>query len=312
MALTLIQIETLYWIARLGGFSAAAKHMSATQPAISARIRQLEEQLGARLLDRDRKGIRLTAKGHALYAEAEALIQQIGRIRKEISDPTVVTGTIRLGVAELVAVTWLSALVSRLNEQYPRLRVELDVDLTLSLFNKLEAGELDIALLPGPISDSRLSSRSVGTVPFAWMASPALDLPKRLLSPVDLARWPIITLSNQSNLHRVLEEWFAHANAELRRVDICNSLTVVTEMVVSGIGVGYLSVPQTLALVERGRLSVLETTPPIPRLEYFAVHSRSATQPMASVVAGLAAANSTFDPVAPAASENVRAPVAAA
>lgn len=292
--LTLVQIETLYWVARLGGFSAAARHLSTSQPAISARIRQLEEQLGARLLERDRRGVRMTAKGQALYAEAEALIQQIGRIRKDICDPTVVTGTIRLGVAELVAVTWLSTLVSRLNEQYPGLRVELDIDLTLSLFAKMETGELDMALLPGPITDSRLCSQSLGSVPFAWMASPALQLPRRALTPVDLARWPIITLSYQSNLHRVLEEWFAHANAELRRVDICNSLTVVTEMVVSGIGLGYLAVSQTRSLVEQGRLLVLETAPPIAPLEYFAVHPRRSTQPMASVVARLAAAYSTF------------------
>ncbi|MBI1384366.1 MAG: LysR family transcriptional regulator [Rhizobiales bacterium] len=293
---TLIQLETFYWVARLGGFSAAARHLNATQPAISARIRQLEHLLGARVFERDSRGIALTPSGESLFLEAEELIRHVGRIRYDLSDPRLIAGRIRIGVAELVAVTWLNALVSRLNETYPKVRIELDVDLTLSLSEKLAAGGLDVAILPGPIADSSLELHSVGSAPFAWMASPSLGVPAGPITPKDLAAWPIITLSNRSNLHKLLEEWFARGSAQLRRIDVCNSLSVVTQMVLAGLGISYLSVLQTREMVGSGRLHIVETTPTIAALEYFVAFPRRSTAPLAAAVARLAVEVSNFDP----------------
>ncbi|MCL4765859.1 MAG: LysR family transcriptional regulator [Hyphomicrobiaceae bacterium] len=293
--MTFLQLQTLYWIVRLGGFSAAARHLNASQPAISTRIRQLELAIGAALFDREQRGLRLTAKGEMLYAEAERLIDHVARIRYNLADPHLVDGTVRLGAAELIAVTWLAALVSRLNEAYPKVRAELDVDLTLPLLEKLKAGRLDMVLLPGPIADSGLVRHSVGRARFAWMASPRFAIPRRPYRPAELTRWPIMTLSHQSNLHRVLEEWFADDEAELRRADVCNSLSVLTEMVVAGIGLGYLSLLQTEGMRERGLLEIIETQPPIEDLEYLVVYSRRGTPPLALKIAELAAAVSNFD-----------------
>lgn len=293
--MTFTQIETFYWVARLGGISAAARHLNTSQPGVSARMRQLESDLGVRLLERSRRGARLTERGQALLEEAEQLIARIGQLRHRIGDPGTVMGTIRLGVAEMIAVTWLATLVSRLNESWPRMRLDLDVDLTLNLMEKLKAGRLDVVLLPGPIADSTLMRHPLGTIRFAWMASPCQH-PRAgaPLRPVDLAAWPILTLSRQSNLHMVLENWFARGSAELRRIDVCNSLTVLTEMVAAGLGLGYLSITQTRRLREAGQLVVLETTPPIADLEYLAVYPRRGAATMAGSVASAAQATSTF------------------
>ena len=75
MRLTLAQIETFYWIARLGSFHAAARRLSLTQPSISGRIRELELDLGCALFDRtgrprapDRGG-----QGHSAAGRADAV-----------------------------------------------------------------------------------------------------------------------------------------------------------------------------------------------------------------------------------------------
>lgn len=292
--MTFVQLETFYWIVRLGGFSAAARRLNASQPAISARIRQLEASLGAELFDREQKGVQLTAKGQALVAEAEALVDHVARIQNSLSAPTMVGGTVRLGVAELIAVTWLPALVSRVNEDYPKVRLELDIDLTLALFDKLQTGVLDMVFMPGPISDSTFERRSVGRARFEWMASPRLQIPSRRYRPTDLTRWPIMTLSNQSNLHRILEDWFADGDAELRRADVCNSLTVLTELVIAGIGLGYLSVQQTQEMVESNLLKILDVDPPIAELEYFAAYPRRSMLFLGPKIAELATQVSTF------------------
>jgi DNA-binding transcriptional LysR family regulator len=58
------QLEALYWIVRLGSFHAAARHLKTSQPAISARIREMEQQLGVTLFDRSGRKVRPTPKGH--------------------------------------------------------------------------------------------------------------------------------------------------------------------------------------------------------------------------------------------------------
>lgn len=292
--MTFVQLETFYWIVRLGGFSAAARRLNASQPAISARIRQLEASLDAKLFDREQKGLQLTATGQALLAEAEALVDHVARIQNSLGTSEMVGGTVRLGVAELIAVTWLPALVSRVNAAFPKVRVELDIDLTLALLEKLQDGRLDMVFLPDPISDSSFARRSVGRARFQWMASPRFKIPRQRYRPADLTRWPLMTLSNQSNLHKVLEDWFAAGDAELKRAHVCNSLTVLTELVVAGIGLGYLSVLQTQRMLEAGILESLEIDPAIAELEYFAAYPRRGMLSVGPKIAELAAQVSTF------------------
>ena len=61
--LAIYHLETLLWIARLGTFRAAAERLGTTQPAISARVREVEQQLGIALFRREGRGVVLTARG---------------------------------------------------------------------------------------------------------------------------------------------------------------------------------------------------------------------------------------------------------
>ena len=74
MRLTLAQIETFYWIARLGSFHAAARQLCVTQPSVSGRIRELERELGCALFDRTGGRARLTETGKAIRQQAETML----------------------------------------------------------------------------------------------------------------------------------------------------------------------------------------------------------------------------------------------
>jgi DNA-binding transcriptional LysR family regulator len=85
--MTLKQLETFYWVCRLGGFAAAAKHLHSTQSAVSMRIQDLESSLGVPLFDRNQRSARLTAKGQDLIQYAERLMTAASEIRHRIGDP---------------------------------------------------------------------------------------------------------------------------------------------------------------------------------------------------------------------------------
>lgn len=293
--MTLKQLQTFYWVCRLGSFAAAAEHLCTTQSAVSMRIQDLERSLGVELFDRSQRSARLTAKGQELVKHAEELITRATEIQHRIGDSRVLSGTMRLGVTELVAVTWLPRLVSAINAHYPSVLVELDVDLTLNQLGKLQSGALDLVIVPGPIQQPGLTNISLGSVEFAWMASPSLGVPRGKAQARDLHRWPLLTLSRASNLHALLGVWFDKNAASFHRVDTCNSIGVIAALTIAGLGVSFLPRAQFAADIAAKRLQVLDITPRLPALEYCAVYETRQTQPLSRTIADLAREYSTFD-----------------
>lgn len=292
--MTLKQLEALYWVSRLGSFTAAAERLYTTQSAISMRIRDLEEALGVELFDRTVRSVRLTAKGQELVGDTERLLTLSTEMRARASDSKVISGVVRVGVAEYVALTWLPDLVREFNLRYPRVTLELSVDLTLLQLDKLGSGKIDLVLVPGPIEQPGVRNVPLGSVEFAWMASPSLRIPKRRLSPNDLDNWPILTLSKASNLFLKLNRWFVESSAIGRPTNMCNSLSVLASWSMAGLGISYLPVRHFADVVAAGRLRILDVAPTMPDLEYVAALYLREPQLLASAVADVAATVSTF------------------
>ena len=76
-------------------------------------------------------------------------------------------GTLRLGVAEVISITWLPKLVKEVHARFPKVRLEMEEALTRDLVQKLEAGTLDLILAPGGIPSYNFDPVSLGTVEFA-------------------------------------------------------------------------------------------------------------------------------------------------
>lgn len=294
MSLSLRNLETLLWISRLGGFGQAARRLNTTQPNVSMRIRELERQLGTQLVDRSQRTVRLTAKGRECVATAERVLALTGHLQQRVSDPKALVGTVRMGVSEAVALSWLPLLVSRLNRDFPGIVLELDVGMALTLWRKLDAGDVEIVILPGPISQPDVMLEPLGALPFQWMASPSLAIPKGTKRPRDLEAWPVITLPKESNLHFVVEEWFAVDAVKPRRMDVCNSLSVAAALTAGGVGISLLPPDLFQNDLASGRLRVIPVRPPIRPTQFYAATKIGPAQPLAKVVALLARKVSTF------------------
>jgi len=292
--MNLKQIEAFVHAARSGGVSAAARKLNTTQPAISMRVKELERSLNAQLLDRSRRQIRLTPRGREFIEYAEHILAMTEEARSRFGATQSVSGRIRLGVTETVALTWLPDLVSSINTEFPEVVVELDVDLTAGVWSKLNAGDLEIALMPGPAQGPGLVAASLGYIRYDWMASTRLDIPDGELQPQDLARWPIITLAQESNLHDVIDVWFHRHNLRPRRIDVCNSLGVVASLTKAGLGISLLPPSVLRDERDRGELRLLETEPRLDDLEFQAVYPRNAETPLIKFVADMAHEVSTF------------------
>ena len=294
--MNLKHIEAFVQVARAGSVSAAAARLNTTQPAISMRIKDLERSLDIELLDRSRRSVRLTPAGRVFLERAERIHTLTEEALAEFGSDKATAGHIRLGVTETVALTWLPELVSRINGRFPQVAVELDVDLTEGVWNRLNRGDLEVALLPGPIGGPNLQTRSLGMIRYDWMASRSLNIPDGMLTPTDLAAWPIITLSHESNLHDVIEGWFRAHGARPRRIDVCNSLGVVASLTMAGLGIAML--PPSIFAAEQ-RLMTLTTEPRLSDLEFVAAHPRNMASPLIRSIVDMAENVCTFRRIDP-------------
>lgn len=289
------QLETFFWTVNLGSFSAAAERLHATQSTVSMRIRELERSLGVELFDRSQRSARLTPKGRDLMEYAGRLLELVAQVEHRVAASESVSGTVRVGVAEVISVTWLPSLVELVLDTYPQVKLEIDEGLTGDLVNSLRAGGLDLILTPGRIPTDGLSAYSLGTVQFAWLAARSRVPHGGPFSPHDLAKLPIIGLKRESFHHATIQSWFNQENFYCRYLARCKSVAVAGSLTVAGLGISYLPLMCFNDKISDGALEILKTVPPLPPVEFIAAVSADEFQPLAQRVAELAVSVSTFN-----------------
>jgi len=262
-------LETFIWISRLGSFRAAAERLNTTQPSISARIASLEQELGVKVFDRSGRKATLTRTGRDLLEYADRLISLRNEMVATVVDPTAIQGTITLGVVETIAHTWLPTLIERLAQTFPAISLELDIDISVNLRERLVNRELDAAFLMGPISQPEIVNLPLSTYQLIWLASPKSGLVGKTLTFDDLGRIPIITFPHNSRPHIDLEALFHGTNVR-PRIHSSSSLATIVRMAANGIGICALPIEIVRRELNTGELCRLESDIRLPDLYFTA------------------------------------------
>ncbi|MBW4090400.1 MAG: LysR family transcriptional regulator [Proteobacteria bacterium] len=281
-------LETLLWIARLGGVGAAARHLNLTQPAITRRVRGLEQELGTQVLRREGRGIALTQSGRDCLAVAERMIADFAALRIAAGGAGAIAGPLRIGMGEVIALTWIDRLLGRIAHAYPRLVPELHVDLSGPLLHKLAAREIDIALVPGPVTVRGAVASPLGHCTLRWMAPPRLVPADTSVTPADLAGLPILAMPPESDIHGVMQAWFQRAGTTPRRLSHCNSFNVLVSLVRKGLGVSLMPEELLGRFISTGELAVLSEHPLMPMASYTAAYMSRDDLPVLAQIASFA------------------------
>ncbi|MGE4251998.1 MAG: LysR family transcriptional regulator [Parvibaculaceae bacterium] len=287
------QVETFYWAAKLGSFKAAASRLNATQSTVSTRIHELEEYYGVELFDRTKRTVRLTMKGSELFGLAEKFVQLTREMQRCMTMEASVSGTVRVGVSEIIADTWFTRLVKETELRLPRISVDYNVDLVAVLFEKLKNGDLDLLLAPRRVGGAGFVVHSLGSVDFHWLASPSLGLSSRTLTPRDFAGLRILTLSPTSNLWLTMDAWLNKKASVPLDVVVCSSMDVIRAKTIAGQGVSLFHMPRYQSDIDAGLLALIPTAPTVACVEFGAI-VRDAPSPAVSAVAQVASELSEF------------------
>ena len=168
-----------------GGFTAAAKTLLRTQSAVSVQIKRLEETIGQKLFERNKRSPVLTEQGEMLLGYAHRMLKLNDETVLRLTE-TEIEGTLRLGVVEYLAPHRLPEIISKLRRAYPRLDLRLRIDLSSKLHSELEEGKLDVIIAAR--SEGEDQGKELFREQLCWATGP-LGLPDPE-SPVPLAVLP--------------------------------------------------------------------------------------------------------------------------
>lgn len=249
--INLDQLQTFMSVVRLGGVRRAAHGLNLTQPAVTARIKNLEQTLSCALFERTPGGMKLTKRGELLMAHAEKFEHLSELIEKDVVDPAGVDSRLRLGVSETIAQCWLPELVSRLHALYPRLEIGFNVDISSNLRAGLFNREIDLAILLGPISDYSVNNIELPGFDLAWYAA-ATSTPD--LTPSDNLTRPVMTYARNTRPYRELRELLFERVGPDVSMFPSSSLSASFRLVEADLGVAVLPRALGQVLVDQGRI----------------------------------------------------------
>lgn len=247
-------------VARHGTISAAAEALSVSQPGLSQSISQLEHGLGAKVLERDRHGARLTDLGQVLMFHAQALESLLDRAKEETRLRSLgIEGPLAVGITPITAASLVPKALGLLFEQSPRVAVSLVEGLDDELVAMLRARELDVV-----VSRLRPGLKGVDSEPLVlsdWALITGPRHPLATRSSVTLAEIPTdhwVLPAGGSAFRRQMEMVFASASLPWPTMGVStNSILAIKAIVMNTEGVTIMS--PGLVEVERlaGRLQVV-------------------------------------------------------
>ncbi|MFM0155078.1 LysR substrate-binding domain-containing protein [Paraburkholderia sediminicola] len=217
-------------VAETGAVGVAAVRLARTQAAVSMQLRRLEEELGQRLLDRSPRGVQLTEAGHLLLPFAHTILGAGADARRALSAGQV-SGTVRLGMLEDIAVGRLPRALRRFSIAYPQVALEIVVDTSAALSNRLSDGGLDVV-----VGDPAL----VDSVPLLTWTQPLFWVGARGFSRDVDAALPVVAFGGACLWQQQVLTALRRAGIAWRIVCTSTSLPAVQSAVEAGLGVSVL------------------------------------------------------------------------
>jgi DNA-binding transcriptional LysR family regulator len=233
-------LRYFYEVAHAGSFRRAADKIRIAPSAVSRQIQLIEEELGVKLFERGRKGIRLTVAGEALMYRVRRTMNELSSARAEIGALNGShRGLVTLGVNETIARQFMTGFLTRFRKLYPDITFNVTVGNTETVIGLLMRGDIDIAIghaMPEHHELKRIASFKLET---CIMVRKKHRLgTKKFVQVSDLVGEELVMPDENSFLFQVVNAMFAQVGARPASIISTNSFELMADLVTSGAGVG--------------------------------------------------------------------------
>ena len=257
--MNLKNLEAFYWVVTLNSFNKAATKLQTTQPAVSQKITSLENDLGFKVLDRSFRQLKPTHKGMTLFKYAEKFMHLETDLVAELTENQHLTGTIRLGVSETIVYTWLVEYIEKVQKEFPKVSVEIVVDLTPNLQEGVRTGDLDMAFLLGPTLAFECVEQALCDFELSFLAAPSFKGGVGQMSFKALMSHTILTYPKITYPYKELKAKMKEQALDEPLSITSYSLATLLRLAEQGLGIAVVPTLTALKEITDGRLEILNT-----------------------------------------------------
>lgn len=235
--ITLKQLHYFNVLAQQNHFGRAAEICAVSQPALSMQIKELEETLNSKLVERGARKTQLTQFGKEFAARALDILRSVDELKEfSRSKSDQLTGQLRIGVIPTIAPYLLPKIINELAEVFPALDIHIRETLTQNLIKEVSEGELDTAIVALPISESSFTEVPLFTEEFV-LVRPSADKGKPPPNREMLREMRLLLLEEG---HCFRDQALSFCNIQTTRPREMldgSSLSTLVQLVSAGIGV---------------------------------------------------------------------------
>ncbi|GAB4278036.1 MAG: selenium metabolism-associated LysR family transcriptional regulator [Coriobacteriia bacterium] len=244
--MNLAQLRAFLAVVEHGSFSAAAKALGLSQPAVTQQIQALEATLGVTVFDRHYRRVDLTEQGKVLLPYARSITEKVDEALLELerlSDE--VSGHLHVAASTTPGQYVLPSLLGRFREQYPRVGLSLVVHDTAEVLDAVESREADMGMTGARMKGRQLEFEEMGSDKLLLIAPPDWPVAKEKgVGLDDVARLPFVIREEGSGTRKMAEESFVAAGHDPNELNVVVELgtnEAVVTAVEGGLGVAVVS-----------------------------------------------------------------------
>ncbi len=281
------QLRYFCALARTGSFTKAADEEGIAQPSLSQQIRRLEATVGAPLFVRLGRSVQLTAHGETLLPHAKRILQDVTEGRNELAHLEEGTrGPVRVGAIPTILPYLLAPRLGEFGELYPDVELRLSEDTTQRLIERLQSGDLELALLSLPVRNRDIVVSELLREPMLMAVAKNHRLAgERSVDLREMHRERLLLLKEGHCFREDMLTACTRGRAEFHSVFESDHFGTIFPMVAAGAGVSL--VPRMAASQAANCAIVPLAKPQARRVGYARVRSRAASKPLKAFISWL-------------------------
>ncbi len=239
----LVLLRSLVAVADHRAISAAARALFITQPALSRRLQQLEDELGAPLLQRSRRGVALTEAGRIATMDARDIVDRYERMKERIkAEESLAAGVVRVGGGATAVSFIVPRAIAAFQRQYPGVRFQVVEQGSRGVEDDVAAERLDLGVVTLPVHSRELDVRPLAEDRVVLVASTAHPLSKkRRLDAKDLDGQGLVGFEAGSAIRQLIDQALRDAGVTMNVQMELRSIAAILGMVESTQSLAFVS-----------------------------------------------------------------------
>ena len=253
----LYQLRSFITVAQESHLTRAANRLNISQPAVSAHIKALEEELGLSLFIRTPTGMELTAGGKQLFAQAAKILQEADAfisLGERLS--TQPSGILRIGLNRSAEFLRIGPLYQQLRSICPKLKIILQQSVSGTIVRMIRTKELDCGFILGLYAGDDLSFVELARFKLCVVGPVELEAELRQADHAGLAEFPWIGIPDDAPYHGIMQQYFIDRGMPLVTETVADQQSAILSMIESGVGLSFMLAEEAAAAAEQGRVAM--------------------------------------------------------